>query len=393
MLLAVHLGDDRVGEITVVGDVAEFRLGESYRTSHPRPVLGQLFEDDLERVHRSRIKLPPFFSNLLPEGALRELLARQLGVKADREPFLLAHLGDDLPGAVRVTVEDGGNESFDSTTEPTPEDKDLIKFSLAGVQLKMSAVRGVRGLTIPANGRGGNWILKLPDPRFPNVPENEWSMMTLAKHSGLQVPDVELVVVSEIEGLPTDLEPAIRNAKALAVRRFDRASDRRIHMEDFAQILDVRPSHREKYGTNFETIARILGKIHPGSMKEMTRRLVFNAAIGNGDAHLKNWSVVYLDRRTPTLSPAYDLVSTIQYLPEDDFGLNFAGSKRFEDLRLESFERWARKAEVAIDVRTVATEMVERVRTVWATTRRALPMDGAFIDRIEKHWKRTPLLR
>jgi serine/threonine-protein kinase HipA len=51
---------------------------------------------------------------------------------------------------------------------------------------------------------------------------------------------------------------------------------------------------------------------------EYTRRLVFSALIGNGDMHLKNWSLVYPDQRTPALAPAYDLVSTIPYMRDED---------------------------------------------------------------------------
>src|SRR5258708_20975017 len=107
MRLGVHLGADRVGEISVsANEQIEFRLTDTYRDRHPRPVLGQVFEDDLERVHRSRVRLAPFFSNLLPEGALRALLAKQIGVRPEREPELLAHVGDDLSGNVRVSADD-----------------------------------------------------------------------------------------------------------------------------------------------------------------------------------------------------------------------------------------------------------------------------------------------
>jgi hypothetical protein len=94
-----------------------------------------------------------------------------------------------------------------------------------------------------------------------------------------------------------------------------------VSIEDFAQVLDVRPTHHDKYrSANFETIARILGEVAPASAEEFMRRLVFNVAIGNGDAHVKNWSLRYEDRLRPLLSPAYDLVSTIQYLPPTTSG-------------------------------------------------------------------------
>jgi serine/threonine-protein kinase HipA len=394
MLLAVFLGADRIGEIAVGRDEnVEFRFLDSYIGRDPRPVLGQIFEDDLHKVHRTRIKLPAFFSNLLPEGALRSLIAGHLGIRADREPRLLAHLGDDLPGAVRVRMEEEGDDDENAADHEDETHPDALKFSLAGVQLKLSALRGDRGLTIPTHGRGGEWIVKLPDPRFPGVPENEWSMMTLAKLVGIDVPRVDLIPVAEIQGLPAGLNVAL-HAKALAVRRFDRPGDgQRVHMEDFAQVLNVRPSPREKYGTNFETIARILAHVSPRSAEQFVRRLVFNIAIGNGDAHLKNWSLLYPDGVRPELSPAYDLVSTVQYLPDDDLGLNLARSKRFADVRMESFERLRDKSGLPVDdVRSVVLSMVRAVREAWTTTRNDLPITAEEKSRLEQHFARVPLL-
>ncbi|MBC7018017.1 HipA N-terminal domain-containing protein, partial [Salmonella enterica] len=76
MRLAVHIQDTLAGHIVVAGhhDAIEYRPTESYATAYPREVLGQVFEDQPEAVHRSRVRLPPFFSNLLPEGLLRELV-------------------------------------------------------------------------------------------------------------------------------------------------------------------------------------------------------------------------------------------------------------------------------------------------------------------------------
>ncbi len=394
MLLGVLLDEEPVGEIAVVGDAVEFRLLESYRNRYPRRVLGQVFEDDLARVHRSRIKLPPFFSNVLPEGALRELVANKIGVKAEREPYLLAQLGDDLPGATRVMTLDGTNDDLaGAPDEREPEDPDLLKFSLAGVQLKFSAVpSGARSLTIPVQGRGGSWIVKLPDPRFPGVPENEWSMMTLARRAGLDVADVELVPLSQVLGLPTEIRPGA-SAKALAIKRFDRRDGGRIHMEDFAQVMNVRP--REKYeSANFETIARIVaGVAGQVSTLELIRRLVFNAGIGNGDAHLKNWSLLYPDGVGAMLSPAYDLVSTVQYIPGDDLGLNLARSKRFEDVALASFERLAEKARLDVPMASIVRETSERIRAAWGELRPDLPMSETEKKVVEAQFRRVPVMR
>ncbi len=392
MRLGVHIGNERVGEISVTSnEQIEFRFTDTYRARHPRPVLGQVFEDDLDRVHRSRVRLPPFFSNLLPEGALRALLATQIGVRAEREPELLAHVGDDLSGNVRVTADD---MTVDDEIEPSePNDSpDVLKFSLAGVQLKLSAFRTDRGLTIPAHGRGGEWIVKLPDPRFAGVPELEWSMMTFAREAGLDVADVELVPINAIEGLPAGIEIA-PGVNGLAVRRFDRRPNgRRIHMEDFAQVLDVRTVEKYK-AANFETIARVVARVAPASITEFIERLVFIVAIGNGDAHLKNWSLLYEDGIRPALSPGYDLLSTIEYLPDDDLGLNLAKSKRFEDVTMESLLRLARKAELEVDVEQIAQGAVAKIRDGWTRIARDLPIGDSERATIEKHWAKVPLLK
>jgi serine/threonine-protein kinase HipA len=396
MLLGVYLDTEPVGEVSVRGESTEFRLFEAYRNRYPRRVLGQVFEDDLERVHRSRVKLPPFFSNLLPEGALRELLTKQIGVKAEREPELLAYLGDDLPGAVRVAVEDGVAEGADDEIDEgsAEEPDDGLKFSLAGMQLKFSALReGDRGLTIRAHGRGGDWIVKLPDPRFPGVPENEWTMMTLARQAGLDVADVELVPVGKIAGLPSGLRVDF-SANALTVKRFDRGpGGTRVHIEDFAQVLDVRPSHREKYkSANFETLGRIVARVAPESKHEFLRRIVFNVAVGNGDAHIKNWALRYGDGIHPSLSPAYDLVSTVQYIQGDDLGLNLARNKQFYEVRLASFRHLDQKAELGVDVESVVRETVARVRDAWKAMRSSVPISDVEKDTLEEHWSRIPMM-
>jgi len=393
MLLGVFLDRDRVGEITVLREVAEFRMTDAYRASHPRPILGQVFEDDLEKVHRSRVKLPPFFSNLLPEGALRNLLAKQIGVNAEREPFLIAELGEDLPGAVRVVVEDATHDEFEAEASADVDAQHALKFSLAGIQLKLSAIVAAGKMTIPVRGQGGDWIVKLPHPRYPEVPANEWSMMTLAKEAGIDVPEVRLVKIADVEGLPEGLELVSKESDALAIRRFDRTSTGRVHMEDFAQVLDLRPSYEEKYKrANFETITRILSSVAKGSVEEMVKRLVFNAAIGNGDAHVKNWSLLYHDRRNATLSPAYDLVSTIQHIKDDDLGLNLGKSKKFDEMSLERFEYFARRATLSFDVPKVVRETVAATRRAWTRVKADLPVTSEFKQTIERHWARVPIM-
>ncbi len=105
MELEVSLADTPVGVLrrsSDRGDATRFRFHDSYRQLAVRPVLGQVYEDYLDAEWGATQRLPPFFSNLLPEGPMREHLAVQLGVHPDRELYLLVHLGRDLPGAVLV---------------------------------------------------------------------------------------------------------------------------------------------------------------------------------------------------------------------------------------------------------------------------------------------------
>jgi serine/threonine-protein kinase HipA len=155
-------------------------------------------------------RVPVFFSNLLPEGHLRDYLSRRAEVNPDREFFLLAVLGADLPGALVVAPLEGDEQSskpHDALDDETHDDRhsgeEPLRFSLAGVQLKFSAVMEASGgLTIPAGGLGGQWIVKLPSPRFKAVPENEFAMLELARRIGISVPENKLIDVASIKGLP-----------------------------------------------------------------------------------------------------------------------------------------------------------------------------------------------
>ena len=74
-------------------------------------------------------------------------------------------------------------------------------------------------------------------------------------------------------------------------------------------------------------------------LAEVIRRLIFNAAIGNNDMHLKNWSLIYPDGRTPRLAPAYDFVSTIRYITDNRMALSVAKEKSTDRLTVELLER------------------------------------------------------
>ena len=398
--LEVRLGGTSVGTLVHLGsDDIVFTFEKSYAAAEPtsRPVLSLSFKTAggglAERARPTHLRLPPFFSNLLPEAHLREYLAARGGVHPDREFFLLWLLGADLPGAVEVRATEG---ALLPPTEDTPDRnrdrKAPLRFSLAGVQLKFSALREPSGgLTIPVGGVGGDWIVKLPSPRFERVPENEFAMMTLARAVGIDVPDVQLIATDDIEGLPSRLPEAFD--RSLAVRRYDRSrAGIRVHAEDFAQVFGVYPEQKYQRAS-YGSIARVVW-LETGSdgVAELTRRLAFNALIGNADAHLKNWSLIYPDGHSPALAPAYDLVSTVVYLPEDNLALSLGETKDFHRLDLDRFRRFAEKAELPVRL------VVETARETAARVRELLPRHEPLQDlgkpvrnAIAAHAKSVPL--
>jgi serine/threonine-protein kinase HipA len=253
VVLEVLLYREPIGTLTrVAGDRTLFAFNEGYIADPNRPVLGLGFKDNFGQLITSfrpyQTRVMPFFSNLLPEGRMRIYLAEGVGVNPEREFFLLQALGADLPGAITIRPADGEPLppfAGDGGDDDTDRRKGALRFSLAGVQLKFSAaIENRGGLTIPAKGIGGSWIVKLPSRTYEGIPENEYSMMTLARLIGINVPAIELVDVSAIGNLPEGI--GALKGRALAIKRFDRLDDgSAAHMEDFAQIFGL--YQKDKY--------------------------------------------------------------------------------------------------------------------------------------------------
>lgn len=336
-----------------------------------RAVLGLRFEEDRYAIHRAHLLLPPWFSNLLPEGLLRDWIATQRSVSVERELELLVEVGMDLPGAVTVTPttdEVAVPASRREVVAKRPrEDRDTWRFSLAGVQMKFSMLSSGQRFTAPARGEYGGWIMKLPDTKFPHVPQNEFAMMELARQSGIDVPETRLVHRDQIASVPSQLWPDGEEL-AYAIRRFDRGPNgTRIHMEDLAQVRGFYPHHDGKYRGDYETVANLIYRGRDiQSLEEFVRRLAFNVLIRNGDAHLKNWSLLYRDPRIPALSPAYDLVCTNVYQGVDNLALKLGGSKRFENVTLGSFGALQHRLGItSTDFADLANETIERAFAAW----------------------------
>lgn len=401
-VLNINLYGETIGTLTHVGDERSiFAFTDAYIENAHRPTLSLSFKDSfgnlITDLPPTRRRVAPFFANLLPEGPLRTYLAEHAGVHEEREFFLLWALGRDLPGALTITPADGEAwppEATDGRTARRSDRANALRFSLAGVQLKFSALKHEgrnAGLTIPAHGVGGSWIVKLPSQRFEGVPENEFAMMTLARHVGIDVPEFQLMEIDAIDGLPEGI--GTLKGQAFAIKRFDRAEDGSVHIEDFAQVFGAWPD--DKYKGSLRNIAYVLGvESDSRSAGELVRRIVFNVLIGNADMHLKNWSLIYPDKRTPLLSPAYDLVSTIAYLPDDNFALRFARKKRFDEFTTDELKRLMSKAGLPEHpALTTAKDTVEQFLTSWEREKNHLPLANAMVTTVDDHLKTLPIAK
>ncbi len=400
-VLDVILHGDRVGQVVHIGgDRSIFTLDDGYISNPNRPTLSLGFKTASGGVRLKpkprQSKVDPFLSNLLPEGKLREYIAEKDGVHPSREFQLLKTLGGDLPGAVMARFNKDESDDLPNyeheKEKPVPYDAPL-KFSLAGVQMKFSAIQtATGGLAVPGSGNGGDWILKFPSEKFPSVPENEFWMMTFASRLGFDVPEINLVPFSSIAGMPSGIRTDLGDV--FVIRRFDRTPDRgRVHTEDFAQIFRVYP--RDKYDKgNFDMIARVLwAEIGEEGIEDFLGRIVLNAAIGNGDMHLKNWSLIYPDGKTPRLAPLYDYLSTLTYVRRENLGMNFAGTKKFSDLTEDRFLHFIDKAKFppTLAMRAVKT-MAEKVLDIWSDMRPEIELPDDLLQAINDHMRTVPIL-
>jgi serine/threonine-protein kinase HipA len=338
----VRLHGRRVGELWCDRGGSRFNY-EDDLAAHDHFTLGQIFEDDPRAVRRVPVDVPPWFANLLPEGALRQQVIRDLGGGNIGNFTLLLRLGESLPGAVTVHAQTATAPEDDKYVDESPGTvpDHPLRHSLAGVQLKYSVSR--ERLTTSVTGNGGWWIVKLPDRSLRDLTVNEYVTMRWLATAGFEVPEVDLVRADAVKGLPEGL--VAPQELVYLIERFDRSPGGRVHVEDFAQVADVAPMFKySESGATYDGLARVIRNL-TGRIGYLTfvRRLVAMIVIGNTDAHLKNWALLYSDGRTPSLAPVYDFHSltvyqTYQYQP---LALSVAGERMPRIVTDDHFRRLA----------------------------------------------------
>ena len=287
--------------------------------------------------------LLPVFEMNLPEGALRERLLLQFAkaIPEFDDLDLLQIVGASQIGRTRYSTQDPIDEHV-----PTQDLSEILTYKggadlfahllerfavhsgISGMQPKVL----VREVEAPdkVTHRGATHIVKSFDAKeYPELAANEFICTRGAAAAGIDTARSQL---SE-------------NRQFLVVDRFDLVADGRyLGIEDFC-VLDGRRSHG-RYDGSYEGIAkRMTDYVSPRALaraKEQFALIVaYSCAVGNGDAHLKNFSVLYRHPEDEVaLAPAYDIVSTGPYIPDDTLALEMSGTKKFPDrVRLLKFVR------------------------------------------------------
>lgn len=349
--------------------------------------------------------LPPIFEMNLPEGILRERLrlafAKATGTFDEFD--LLAIVGRSQVGRIRYT---GENETlredvpFQSVEEILERNRggDLFRYLLekfatfsgiSGVQPKI-LVRDERASTmldpskrrLSESYRGATHIVKFWDPNeFPQLAANEFFCLKAAERCGLDVPRYRLA----------------EDALALVIDRFDLRADGTYRgFEDFC-VLNARRTE-EKYRGTYETsvmkrFAQFANSSHVRQdLERLFTLIVLNCALRNGDAHLKNFGIVYDDvEGEAQLAPVYDLVTTSVYLPRDSMALTLNGSTNWA-----SATELQRLGEIRLgaspgQVRSILERVAEALAAASGELRAYTEQHAEFADvghRMQQEWEK-----
>jgi serine/threonine-protein kinase HipA len=279
------------------------------------------------------VTLPPVLETSLPEGELLEAIFRKMGkaIKLNDDFDLLKLVGMNLIGRLTIVPSGESPSARFPFTQPdrleallrSPNSKDMVtramidfaeRTGISGVLPKTFAISdGKSRLALPA----GDYILKTESDESPGICIVEHACMIACRSAGLDVPET---ILSD-------------DGKSLLVRRFDIGPDgMRYGFEDFCSLRFI--SRKGKYEGSYEGAAKLLSLF--STDPEADRRKFFRAfammhLLKNGDAHLKNFGILYTSPEDVRLSPTYDMVTTTAFLPKDAPALTLKGNRTWLD--------------------------------------------------------------
>jgi serine/threonine-protein kinase HipA len=283
--------------------------------------------------------LTPVLAMNLPEGFLYQRIVQLYGKTMDLDDMnLLALTSTPYAGRVWASLRDARPAEIGKPialreiltrkgTEALFDDLlEHYSLSISGVQPKVIVPEAVGRLTTRGAAKTSikspDLIVKAAGEGYPGLAENEYICMRIARHVGLETPEFWL----------SD------DRKLFVIRRFDVAASGYLGFEDMAALTGRHPSRKYEgsYGMVAKAIGDFVASIHrAASLEAFFRLVVLCCVVRNGDAHLKNFGVLYQDPSTADrdarLSPVYDVVSTTPYLPKDVLALSLGGTKTWPD--------------------------------------------------------------
>ncbi|MGW4364641.1 type II toxin-antitoxin system HipA family toxin [Nocardia takedensis] len=352
----------------------EFRYLAEYVSAGADPVATTLpLTSDPVRSRAGAV--PPFFEGLLPEGHRLTVLRRMVKTSADDELSLLLAVGTDVPGDVQVVPADRPpHDTAPLISGASPAELDFAEIAdrvdphaIPGVQRKASASM----ISVPIAADYGRFILKLSQPEYPHLIENEAAHLAAAREMNIGVARAELV--SDRAGEP-----------GLLVGRFDRFRDGdrwgRLAFEDAAQVLGLPPA--AKYQVDAVEVVLALAAVTSApqiALRNLYLQFVFAWLTGNGDLHAKNAGVLRGHDGAWSVAPIYDIPCTLVY-GDDTSALPLAGRTR----RLRTRD-WAGFAD-AIGLPERAAESANQValRAAAAVDLARLPFHGSPLHRAQR---------
>lgn len=351
-----HLGRRRVGVLQrlsepgypfqsrVLFQYSDPQLAPTDEVSLLMPIRMQAYE-----THRTGLSsiLPPIFDQNLPEGALKQfLISRYQKTTDDLGDFdLLRIVGHNGIGRVRVAHYGAtAAEVFEQATDTLALAKILGNSDseqLLQALLEKLGPMGVSGVQpkalLPTHHASDNRVTLHADRHIIKVAARDFPWLTINEHICLYA--------AQMSGLKTAQSRLSQDGKMLAIERFDLREDGTpLGFEDACSLSALTAD--EKYKGSYEKMIEILIQYLPPVESQKARQQLFHmialcCLMENGDAHLKNFGLLYADpTQAAYLAPAFDLVCTTSYMPQDHLALSLGGSKRFPDKdRLTKFGR------------------------------------------------------
>ncbi len=325
--LAVWAAEHRAGLLNRATDQRQYVFAYDPAASSPDAQVSLTMPVRLESwLSRD---LHPVFQMNLPEGALLDAIRRAIAKLAGEDDLTILRVTggnqvgrnrfslpeDTAPGIVETVESLDAMLSYPDTRELFHElvSKYALRSGVSGVQPKV-----MLDATEGGSAAVGGYIVKSWGAEYPCLAANEFFCMTAAKRGGLPVPEFHM---SENGGL-------------FVMKRFDVAADGSpLGFEDMCSLQALGTA--EKYSSTYERAAKSIKDFVSGENLQPAREqffasLVLSNMVRNGDAHLKNFGVLYDHPSAPVhLAPVYDVVTTTAYIPKDVPALSLAGTKKW----------------------------------------------------------------